>query len=188
MTNHNPPVSMIVAIGKNREMGKNDRLLWSIPEDLKFFKDMTRGHVNIMGRKTFENLLRDYKGKQLPKRVTVVVTRDKDYKAPDGVFVFNDIKKATEFAKSKELEISKLDEFTSVRDPRSKNPEVFNIGGGQIFRISMPYTDRIYLTFIDAEFPGADTYFPEFSDFKRVVEERKSQDQNYTYTFKTLER
>lgn len=181
-------VSMIAAIGKNRELGKDDHLLWSIPEDLKFFRDMTRGHVNVMGRKTFENLLRDYKGKTLPKRISVVVTREKDYKAPEGVFVFNDIKEAIEFAKKKEEETSMLDEFSSVRTPQSKEPEVYNIGGGQIFASSLDLTDRIYLTQVDGEFPDADAFFPEYPQFTKIIEERPSSDENYSYTFKTLER
>lgn len=179
---------MIAAIGKNRELGKEDRLLWEIPEDAKYFRDMTRGHVCIMGRKTYESLLHYYKGKPMPKRVSVVVTRDPDYQAFNEVFVFTDMKEAVEFAKKKELEISKIPEYKDERDPRSIAPEVYNIGGGQIFTAGLPFANRLYLTFVDGEFPEADTYFPEFPEFTKVVGERKSSDSKYTYTFYTLER
>lgn len=184
---HNPKVSMIAAIGKSRELGKGDRLLWSIPEDAKFFRDMTRGHVCIMGRKTYESLLHYYKGKPMAKRVSVVVTRDADYKAFDGVFVFTDMKDAVEFAKKKELEISEIEEYKQVRDPRSQVPEVYNIGGGQIFSLGLPFADRLYLTQVDGEFPDADAFFPAYDEFK-VLSEKKSEGNGFTYTYQILER
>ncbi len=184
----NPRISMIAAIGKNRELGKEDRLLWEIPEDGKFFRDMTRGHVNVMGRKTYESLLHYYKGKPMPKRVSVVVTRDPEYKAHEGVFVFTDIEKALEFAKEKELEISQNPEYRDARDPRSVDSEVFNTGGAQIFTLGLPLADRLYVTEVDGEFPEADAFFPEYSEFSKIIEERKSQGNGFTYTFKTLEK
>ncbi len=188
MMNNLPRVSIIAAIGKNRELGKEDRLLWEIPEDAKYFRDMTRGHVNIMGRKTYESLLHYYKGKPMPKRVSVVVTRDPEYKAADGVFVFTDMKDAIAFAKKKEVEISQVEEYKGARDPRSQEAEVFNIGGGQIFALGLSFADRLYLTFVDGEFSEADAFFPEFSEFKKVINEQKSSGNGYTYIFKTLER
>lgn len=184
----NPRLSIIAAIGKNRELGVGDRLLWEIPEDAKFFRDMTRGHVCIMGRKTYESLLHYYKGKPMAKRVSVVVTRDADYKAADGVFVFTDIEEAVKFAKEKEAEISHIPEYKDARDERSQEPEVFDIGGGQIFTLGLPLADRLYLTFVDGEFPEADAFFPEFPEFSKVVEARKSEGNGFTYTFKNLER
>ncbi|MBP9815039.1 MAG: dihydrofolate reductase [Candidatus Levybacteria bacterium] len=184
----NTRVSIIAAIGKNRELGKEDRLLWEIPEDAKFFRDMTRGHVNIMGRKTYESLLHYYKGKPMPKRVSVVVTRDAKYKAADGVFVFTDMKEAVEFAKKKEQEISKIEEYKNARDLRSLEAEVYDIGGGQIYALGLPFADRLYLTFVDGEFPQADAFFPEFPEFTKVVGEKKGLKGEYDYTFKTLER
>jgi dihydrofolate reductase len=186
--NNQPRVSLIAAVGKNRELGKDDKLLWEIPEDAKFFRDMTRGHVNIMGRKTYESLLHYYKGKPMPKRVSVVVTRDPEYKAADGVFVFTDMKEAIAFAKRKELEISEVEDYRGARDPRSEGAEVYDIGGGQIFTLGLPFADRLYLTFVDGEFSDADAFFPEFPEFTRVIEEKKSSGNGYTYTFKTLER
>lgn len=184
----NPRVSTIAAIGKNRELGKEDRLLWEIPEDGKFFRDMTRGHVCIMGRKTYESLLHYYKGKPMPKRISVVVTRDPEYKALPGVLVFTGIEEALEFAKKKEDEISQGVEYRNERDERSKTPEVYNIGGAQIFTLGLPLSDRLYITEVDGEFPEADAFFPEYSEFTKVVEERKSEGNGFTYTFKTLER
>jgi len=179
---------MIAAIGKNRELGKEDRLLWEIPEDAKYFRDMTRGHVCIMGRKTYESLLHYYKGKPMPKRVSVVVTRDPDYQVFNEVSVFTDMKKAVEFAQKKELEISKSGEYVDERDFNSRGPEVYNIGGGQIFKLGIKFADRLYLTLVDGEFPEADAYFPKFSEFSKIVSERKSEGNGFTYTFKVLER
>lgn len=168
-------ISAIASIGKNRELGRDNALLWHIPEDLKFFRTITSGHAIIMGRRTFESF-----PKLLPNRTHIVVTRDKDYKVPEGCYVFDAIEKAIEFGKNEEERLRKLDP--------SLNSELFIIGGGQIFTAGLPYTDRLYLTLVDAEFPDADAFFPEYSEFKKIVEERKSSDENYKYTFLTLER
>lgn len=172
---HNTIVSAIAAIGKNRELGKDNGLLWHIPEDAKFFKDMTSGHVIIMGRKTFESF-----PKLLPNRTHIVVTRDKGYKVPDGCFVFTDIKDAIEFGKKEEEKLRQQD--------LGKPAEVYIIGGGQIFEAAMSYTDRLYLTIIDEDFPDADAYFPEYPEFTKIVAERKSGDGKYSYEFLTLEK
>ncbi len=150
-------ISMIAAIGKNRELGKDNGLLWSIPEDMQYFRKMTTGHAMIMGRKTFESF-----PKLLPNRVHIIVTRDKDYKAPEGCFVCTTLEEALKLGQKEE---EKLRE----KDP-SLTPEVYIIGGGQIFTIGMQYADRLYMTFVDREFPDADVFFPEFPEFTKVVE------------------
>lgn len=176
MTQNTPKISMIAAIGKNRELGAKNKLLWHIPEDMKFFQKKTLFHPMIMGRKTFESFARPLKN-----RTNIVVTREKDYKAPEGVKVFTTIEKALEFAKKDELRLRK-----ELKD--GLDFEVYIIGGAQIFELGMPLADRLYLTFIDKAFPDAEVYFPEFKEFRKIVEERKSRDEHYKYTFKTLER
>lgn len=181
-------VSMIAAIGKNRELGKKDRLLWDIPEDANYFRSMTRGHACIMGRKTFESLMHYFNGKPIPGRTSIVVTRDAGYQAPEGCYVFTDVKEAIEFAKKEEERLSKDPEIGKKRDPRTVVSEVFIIGGAQMYSLAIPVADRLYLTFVDGEFPDADAFFPEFSEFTKVLEECKSGGNGFTYTFKTLER
>lgn len=172
-----PIISMIAAIGKNRELGKDNGLLWHIPEDMKFFQSKTRFHPIIMGRRTFESFRRPLKN-----RTSIIVTRDKGYEAPEGCFVFDAIDKAVACGIKEELRLRK-----ELKD--NLTPEVYIIGGGQIFTIAMPLADRLYLTFVDREFPDADAYFPEYKkEFTKVVESRKSSGNGFTYTFKTLER
>lgn len=156
-------ISIIVAIGKNREIGKNNQLLFDIPEDMQRFIDVTKGHTVVMGGKTFQSI-----GKPLPGRKNIVVTLDKNYKA-----------------KGCETRYS-LDEV--LEEAKKLDDEVFIIGGGQIYNLSLPHADKLYITEVDEEVPDADTHFPDYSEFKKVVYERDSQDENYKYKFLELER
>lgn len=142
-------ISIIAAIGKNRELGKDNRLLWHIPEDMKRFKELTTDNVVIMGRKTYDSLPDKYK--PLPKRVNIVVTRDQSY-LPEGAFV----------AHSMEEAIEKAREFRK---------EIFIIGGAQIYELGMKYADRLYLTLVDKDYPFADAFFPAYPQFKTRVSE-----------------
>lgn len=146
MTHAKPTISIIAAIGKNRELGKNGELIWRIPEDMRHFKEVTNGHPVIMGRKTFESI-----GKPLPGRNNIIITRNVDYAAP-GCIIVQSIEKAIKEAKKRNQE------------------EIFIIGGGEIYKLAMPLTDRLYLTIVDAS-ADADTYFPSFDDFLLI--ERK---------------
>lgn len=128
-------VSMIAAVGKNRELGKNNDLIWHFKEDMKFFRETTTGNTVVMGRKTFESLPH-----ALPNRRNVVITTDKEYKA-EGAEVVTSIEEALEL---------------------TKNDNVFIIGGGKIYNEFLKYADKLYLTEIDAECDSADTFFPEF--------------------------
>src|SRR3989344_3312270 len=120
-----PIVAAVVAIGRNRELGKNDKLLWHIPDDLKRFKALTLGHPVIMGRKTFESIV-EYVGGPLPERTNIVVTRDSAW-SYEGVIVARSLEEALEKAK-------KLD-----------SEEVHIGGGAQIYEQALPYIDRLYL-------------------------------------------
>lgn len=158
-----PKISIIAAIGKNRELGKDNKLLWHIPDDLPRFKKLTLGHSIVMGRKTFESI-----GRPLPNRTNIVVTRDSSYEV-EGVVVVHSIEKAIEEAKKKDKE------------------EIFVIGGGQIYEQALPFTDRLYLTIVDAQ-AEADTYFPDYSEFKEIISEEKNESEGLKYKFIELER
>jgi dihydrofolate reductase len=157
-------VSIIVAIGENHAIGKNNQLLWHMPNDLKHFKDITSGRTIIMGRKTFDSV-----GKPLPRRRNIVVTRQ-DITIP-----------GCEVVKSIE------DGLTLCKD----EDEVFIGGGAEIYKLAMHLTDRIYLTIIHKSF-DADTFFPEIdkTEWKEVKREDFEPDEKnpLPYSFITLER
>lgn len=156
-------ISIIVAIGKNREIGRKNQLLFNIPEDMQRFKDVTYRHTVVMGDKTFKSI-----GKPLPGRKNIVVTLNKNYQA-----------------KGCETRYS-LDEV--LNEAKKASEEIFIIGGGQIYKLSLPYADKLYITEVDKEVSDADTYFPDYSDFKKIIYEKKSQDKNYKYKFLELVR
>lgn len=137
-------ISMIAAVGRNLELGKNNDLIWHFKEDMKFFKNTTMGHTVIMGRKTFESL-----PKALPGRKNIVLSLNPNYTA-DSAEVISSVEEAVEL---------------------SKDSEVFVIGGGKIYELMLAYADKIYLTEIEDECKDADTYFPTFDKklYKREV-------------------
>lgn len=158
-------LSIIAAIGRNRELGKRggEKLLWYIPEDFAHFKSITMGHPVIMGQSTYASI-----GGALPGRLNIVLSQDPQYRAP-GCTVATSIEEALAYAKEDDQE------------------EVFFIGGGYVYAQALPLAKRLYLTCIDADFPEADVFFPEFTDF-RVVAERASANEQFSYKFVTLER
>jgi dihydrofolate reductase len=129
-------ISFLVAMDKNRVIGKDNQLPWHLPEDLKFFKRVTMGHAIAMGRKTHESI-----GRILPGRENIVITRQPDYQC-NGCTVFFSV-----------------EEF--VKKSSNRDEEIFVIGGAEIFKETFAHADRLYITFIDEEFKG-DTYFPEY--------------------------
>lgn len=159
-------VSAIAVISRNRALGKGGGLLFHIPGDLPRFKRITSGHPVIMGRKTFES--KEINKKALPNRMNIVVTRDPSYRV-EGVVVVRGVEEAIEKASEKE-------EY-----------EIFIIGGGQIYKEVWPYIDKLYLTVVDTEAEG-DTYFPYYSDFKKVVFQEEHEEKGLKYTFLELER
>ncbi len=166
-------ISIIAAIGKNRELGKNNQLLWHIPEDMKRFRELTRGHVVIMGRKTLESI-----GRFLPNRTNIIVTRDKNYKPS---FLQNSVNYLTEF-----YVVTSIEEAIDLAKTKEKE-EVFIIGGGQIYEQAIKYADKLYLTIVDRNF-DADTFFPDYLTFKKEVLKKESNDTKYKYTFLDLEK
>ena len=146
--------SIIVAIGKNREIGKENKLLWHIPEDLKNFKKITTGKTVIMGRKTFESI-----GRPLPNRKNIVLSKNGD----------------KELVKEKEIEIyQNLEDL--IRDYKNSQEEIFIIGGEQIYKefLQKEQVSRLYISYIDFSDSEADAYFPQI-DYEnwKIAEEKK---------------
>jgi dihydrofolate reductase len=158
------PVSAIAAIGKKRELGKRGNLIWRISDDLKRLKALTTGHTVIMGRKTYESI-----GRALPNRTNIVITRNPDFKAPDCI-VTTSVLNALEIARAHEDE------------------EIFILGGAEIYTQVLPTTDRLYLTLVDATDPEADTFFPDYSEFTKVIDQETRYHNNLAYTWLTVER
>ncbi len=127
-------ITLLVAAAENNAIGKNNQLLWSLPNDMKFFKNTTWGMAVIMGRKTYESV-----DKPLPGRFNIVITRQADWKA-EGVMVAADLNTALQ--KAKETNCN----------------EIFVIGGGEIYKQSMEMADKIYMTRVHATLDG-DTFF-----------------------------
>lgn len=145
-------ISIIVAVGANREIGKNNALLWQIPEDLKHFKEKTTGKAIIMGERTFNSI-----GRALPNRLNIVLSQNPDLKI-EGVTVCDSIPEAIEVG-------SKFSD------------EVFIIGGGSIYAQTIGLADKLYLTLVDKAFE-ADTFFPDYSKFDKIVLESEPFESN----------
>ena len=159
-------------MSQNRVIGRNNELPWHIPEDLKRFKELTKGHTVIMGRKTYESI-----GRLLPNRTNIIITRDPDYKV-DGAVIVNSLEHAIDAA-------SKL--RTTNQELQTDKDEIFVIGGGQIFEQAIVIADKLYLTIVHATIEG-DAYFPEYSAFTKETYRRDSENEKYTYTFLELEK
>lgn len=159
-------LTIIVAAAENDAIGLGNKLIWHLSDDLKRFKSLTNGHHIIMGRKTFESF-----PKPLPNRTHVVITRQKDYKAPDSVIIVHSLEDAIDASKS--------------------DSQPFIIGGGQIYKQAMTIADKIELTRVHHDF-DADTFFPEVdaSIWKETanVFHKKDDNHDYEFSFLTYER
>lgn len=144
-------ISIICAIAKDRGIGYQNKLLVHLPPDLKHFKEITKGHIVIMGQTTFESI-----GFPLPNRVNVIMTKDKDFQA-EGCQVVYSMEEALEVAKN------------------SGDDEVFFIGGASIYAQAIKYADKLYLTIMDKVWL-ADTFFPEYDQFTNIVSESDEQE------------
>lgn len=164
-------ISLIAALSENRAIGKDNKLIWHIPDDLKRFKEITSGHPVIMGRKTFESI-----GRILPNRLNIVVSRDPSFagchpvklKPKEELVVVQSLEEAIDVAKKESLEI-------------------FIIGGGQIFEQAIKIADKLYLTVIEGNFEG-DAFFPDYSDFKKISESKTLEYKGLKYKFVELEK
>ncbi|WP_138417069.1 dihydrofolate reductase [Aquibacillus sediminis] len=160
-------LSLLFAMDRNRVIGSNNDLPWRLPNDLKFFKQVTTGNTIIMGRKTFDSINRP-----LPNRENVILTRDKSYQQ-EGCQVIHSI--------------------DTIINWNNENPEkeYFIIGGAELFKQTLPFADRMYMTYIDETFEG-DTYFPSFDEnnWQEVKREKgiKNEKNQYDYYFIQLDR
>lgn len=157
-------ISAIAAISKNRGIGKDGKLLFHIPTDFQRMKILTMGHPLVMGRKTYESI-----GRVLPGRTNIIITRDSEYKVAGAIVV------------------SSLDEGIEKAKDSPGSDEIFIFGGQQVWGEALPRINRLYLTLVDKE-KDADTFFPDYSEFSKVIEKEERTDWEYPYTFLTLER
>lgn len=158
-------LTIIAAAGENNELGKNNDLVWRLPDDFKRFKKLTTGHYIIMGRKTFESF-----PQPLPNRTHVVITRQENYKK-EGIVVVHSLERAIELSED--------------------DPQPFIIGGGEIYKMAMKMADRIELTRVHGTFE-ADTFFPEINEnqwkLTSEVFHDKDEKHNYAFTYLTYDR
>lgn len=156
-------MNLIVAVDKNWAIGKNNRMMWSIPADMKFFRETTTNQIVIMGRKTLESFPQ---GQPLKKRVNIVITKNKNYKVKDAVLVHS------------------VEE--ALQECKKYEGEVYVIGGESIYRAMLPYCDRAYVTKIDHAY-DADTYFPNLDEdpewrMTKISEEQTCFDLEFYFT------
>ena len=160
-------LSIIVAKAKNNIIGKDNKIVWHLPEDLKHFKNLTTGHTIIMGRKTYESL-----GKPLPNRKHIIFSQNPDFKV-----------------NAENVEV--IHSLLQIQDLIEGEEESFVIGGAMIYNFLMPYVKKMYVTEIEKDFDG-DTFFPSINDevWKEVsrVKGLKDENNNLDYYFVTYER
>lgn len=155
-------LSILVAVAENGVIGREGRLPWRLPDDLRRFKRLTTGHTIVMGRRTYESI-----GRALPGRLSIVLSRDPDFTTPAGVEV-----------------VGSLD---AALDACAGEDEVFVIGGESLFREALPRADRVYLTRVHAE-PAGDVLFPNFDEtaWDRVEIEEHAADEHHVHPFTFL--
>ena len=146
-------------MSKNRVIGDSNTLIWHLPEDLKRFKQLTTGNAIVMGRKTYESI-----GRPLPNRRNIIITRDKDYSI-EGCEVVNSLEEAFLITGS----------------------NCFVIGGGEIYKQSLSYSEKIYLTLIDKDFEG-DTEFPEINSEWKEINKEDFESSGFNWSFIEYER
>lgn len=163
-------ISIIAAIDEKRGLGKNNDLLFKIPEDMKRLRMLTNGHPLVMGRKTFESL-----GRLLPNRSHIVITHD-----PASLKTLS---------YQPETIVGSLEEGIDKAKTFPGADEIFIFGGGQIFTeaVEKNVVDRLYLTVVKGNF-DADTFFPDYSMFAKVLKKDEQESDGYTFTFFDLER
>lgn len=159
-----PRISIIAAISKkDRAIGKDNKLLWNIPEDMKHFKNLTTGHTVVMGENTFVSI-----GKSLPHRTNIVLSVKQGLEL-DGCVVVHSVEEALEKAR------------------QSEHEEIFIIGGASVYKQFISLADRLYLTLVEGEYE-ADTFFPDYPEFSRIIREEKVNTGVYALTFVVLEK
>lgn len=166
------PLTLIVAMGENRVIGRDNGLCWHLRSDLKYFKANTMGRPMVMGRKTFQSI-----GKALPGRETIVLTRDVNWHCPDGVHARSSLDEALRLANEIGIKMGATD--------------IAIVGGADLYAQTLPLADRILLTLVHAE-PAGDTFFPKFEHmpFNEVMREphQAGAGDDHPFTFVTYAR
>ncbi|HHX58796.1 MAG TPA: dihydrofolate reductase [Candidatus Moranbacteria bacterium] len=155
-------ISMIAVVGKNRQIGNKNNLLWKLPKDMARFKALTTDKVVVMGSKTYQSI-----GRPLPNRHNIVLTKDKSFSASGCEIAYSLSEVLDRYENSKE--------------------EAFIIGGGEIYKLALPRVQKLYLTLIDDD-PEADTFFPDYSEFKELVKKEEGGDNGFKYQYLELVR
>jgi dihydrofolate reductase len=160
-------ITLIAAAAENNSLGKNNAMIWHLPDDFKRFKQLTSGHFIILGRKTYESL-----GKPLPNRTHIIITRQENY--------------------ADKVDASCCIVVDSIENAIAKTPsdqENFVIGGGEIYKLALPLADKIELTRVHGTF-DADTYFPEIDtndwNLEQEVYHPKDEKHKYDFTYQTF--
>ncbi len=163
-------ISIIAAVDEKNGLGKNNDLLFKIPEDMKRLREITTGHPLVMGRKTFESL-----GRLLPNRTHIVITRDSQ--------------KLEKLPYHPDAIVTSIEDGIEIAKKSHGAEEIFIFGGGEIFKqaIEKGLVDRLYLTIAEGDY-DADIFFPDYPDFKKVISEEKREADGYKYKFLTLTR
>ncbi len=156
-------IAMIAAVAENGVIGKDNDLVWSLPDDMKYFMNSTKNHYIILGRKNYESL--PPKFRPLPNRTNIVITRQKNLQL-ENTIVVNSLEEALEVCK------------------KNKQEKIFIIGGGQIYKQALPIANTLYMTEIKHTFNG-DTYFPDYdkNEWKEVSREHHGIDERHKYPF-----
>ena len=164
-------ISIIVAVAANNAIGRGNRLLWHLPQDLKYFKEVTTGHPVVMGRKTYESI-----GRPLPGRRNIVLTRSGKL---ESVQIKNPDTTTLEA-------ISGIEEFLKLAQ-EAPQEEFFILGGGELYRTMLPYADKLYITHIEATVEDADTFFPQIEpeiwSLERCSQRYSDQENNLEFRF-----
>lgn len=157
-------LSIIGAIGKNNEIGKKNDLLWSLPADMKHFREKTSLKTIVMGQKTYESI-----GRSLPNRRNIILSQDTSFKAKNTEIIYS---------------ISELDDLL-----KNNTEEVFIIGGGMIYKLFIDKADKLYITHVEGEFKDADTFFPEIdlNKWQKIKSEKHLKDEKNNYNLEFAE-
>ena len=158
-------ISLIVAYSSNKVIGKDNDLVWSLPDDMKYFSDITRGHHVIMGRRNWDSIPLKYR--PLRNRTNIILTRNTDFEPQDAdTYVFNNLDTSIEFARQR------------------GEKELFIIGGAQIYQASMDHVQKMYITEIEGT-PEGDTFFPDWdgNDWKETSRKHHPADERHEYSF-----
>ncbi|WP_128330465.1 dihydrofolate reductase [Apibacter sp. HY039] len=157
-------ITIIAAIDENQAIGKDNQLLWHLPDDLKRFKALTQNHPVIMGRNTFESL-----GRPLPNRINIVISNNMNYTVPEGVVLVHSLQEALDLAKK-------------------QNPNPYIIGGGILYNQALEFADTLELTLVHTKVKEADTFFPklDLSKWESVFEEFHAKNEKHLFDFTFL--